>query len=209
MRGERAGMNRLLDNLRDGTVNLPALSLAGTAPKPLALDDPRLHIPGYLAMQQTRYLRFMNQMVEIAKGPPEQWFSRMSGLQADIDELDVAAPMASGLIKWAKTCCRNHAHLRCAIVAIAAERYRHSQDKWPATPDELVKAGLLKAVPGDPFLAGQPIKFARRTDGITIYSVGDNGIDDGGDLTRDRDGNGADLGLRLWDVAARRQPAKP
>jgi hypothetical protein len=40
-----------------------------------------------------------------------------------------------------------------------------------------------------------------------IYSVGDDGVDHGGDLDSPLQ-KGKDRGLRLWDVAKRRQPAK-
>ena len=70
-------------------------------------------------------------------------------------------------------------------------------------------AGVLKVVPSDPFAAGQPIKFARTADGLIVYSVGQNGIDDGGKLDKDKTGVSLDLGFKLWDVAARRQPPLP
>jgi hypothetical protein len=49
------------------------------------------------------------------------------------------------------------------------------------------------------------------SDGIVIYSVGDDGADDGGTLA---DGSepqdGTDIGFRLWDVPRRRQePESP
>ena len=58
---------------------------------------------------------------------------------------------------------------------MAAERYRRARGHWPATPDDLVKAGLLKAAPGDPYAAGQSIKFAKTSDGLIVYTVGQDG----------------------------------
>jgi hypothetical protein len=104
---------------------------------------------------------------------------------------------------------RNHAMLRGAIVALAAERFRQKNGQWPASPDELVQAGLLKAVPTDPY-DGKPIRLARTADGLIVYSIGPDKVDNGG--LRDRQNPvkaGTDLGFQLWDVKARRQPAPP
>ena len=48
---------------------------------------------------------------------------------------------------------------------------------------------LPKAATIDPF-SGEPLKLKRTDDGWIIYSVGDNGVDDGGDLAY-----GKDIGL--------------
>ena len=72
-----------------------------------------------------------------------------------------------------------------------------------------MKAGLLKAVPNDPYVAGQSIKFARSADGLIVYTTGADGKDDGGKLNADAKKVGFDFGFRLWDVAARRQPPLP
>jgi hypothetical protein len=109
----------------------------------------------------------------------------------------------------AGACVRNHAYLRCAIVAIAAERYRRQKGQWPATPDDLAKAGLIKSVPTDPYAAGQSMKFARPGDGLIVYTCGADGKDDGGKLDKDPKKAGTDFGFRLWDVKARRQPPLP
>ena len=73
----------------------------------------------------------------------------------------------------------------------------------------LVKAGLLDAVPTDPY-DGKPISLKRTDEGLIIYSVGQDKIDNGGAVDRDRPMDpGTDQGFRLWDVARRRQPPNP
>jgi hypothetical protein len=106
-------------------------------------------------------------------------------------------------------CRRSHAQLRCAIVAVAAERFRRDRGRWPESADGLVKAGLLKAVPADPY-DFQPLRLKRLPDGLAVYTVGPDQADDGGALDPTHRGEpGTDLGLRLWDPSARRQEPPP
>jgi hypothetical protein len=119
----------------------------------------------------------------------------------------IVGMLAPAMTNIAQTCQRNHAMLRAAIVALAAERFRQQHGRWPAALGELVQAGLLKAVPTDPF-DGQPLRLARTADGLIVYSVGPDKADDGGTLDRkDWIKTGTDLGFQLWDTKARRQPA--
>jgi hypothetical protein len=214
LRGDRAGLNQFFENVRNDTIPIGTVAaVIGQAGKLDPGIEALLRVPGFVATQQTAVLHRLNEFVEIGTLPPEQWTKPLGVLQAKENELRSFARLFVGAeFQITKGCQRNHGFLRCAIVPIAAERFRRANGNWPATPDDLVSTGLLKSVPNDPFAAGQRIKFARRPDGLTVYSVGENGIDEGGDLTKDVHGIGADLGFRLWDVAARRQaplPAKP
>ncbi len=207
LRGERAGANQLLENLRNGTVPVKGIATLMQTDSTL---EAMLRVPGFITIQQTGYLHFMNEMVAIAKLPPEMWAGPLAQLHAKLNELPILARLLVGAhSKAAEGFQRNHALLRCAIVAIAAERYRRQNGHWPATPDDLVKAGLLKSVPTDPYTAGQSIKFGRPADGLMIYTTGEDGKDDGGKLNPDARKAGFDFGFRLWDVASRRQPPLP
>ena len=88
------------------------------------------------------------------------------------------------------------AQLECTRVALAAERLRLKTGRLPGSIDELVPE-YLDAVPLDPF-DGKPLRLATTDEGIVIYSVGDDSVDDGGRVTR---GEGQreprDLGFRL------------
>jgi hypothetical protein len=98
------------------------------------------------------------------------------------------------------------ARIRTAIAALAAERYRIDQGRWPQSLEELVPKYLV-AVPRDPF-ANAPIKLLKLPDGLFIYSVGFDGKDDGGKIDPKLRMSGApDSGFRLWDVSRRRQRA--
>jgi hypothetical protein len=211
LRGERAGANQLFQAIRDGTV--PGGSVVGTFGLGGGFSGTfafLLQVPGFITAQQSGHLRYMTEMVEVAKLPPEQWAPLLAAQQAKIQQLPTLTRLLVPAVdKVAAAAQRNHALLRCAFVSIAAERYRRQKGQWPATPDDLVKAGLLKAVPTDPFAAGQSIKFARAADGLIVYTTGEDGKDDGGKLNPDVKKAGFDYGFRLWDVAARRQPPLP
>jgi hypothetical protein len=99
---------------------------------------------------------------------------------------------------------RKHASVRCAIVALAAERYRQEKKKWPDSAEQLCPQNLAE-VPLDPF-DGKPLRYRRLKDGLVIYSVGPDTVDNGGNLDRERPAlPGVDIGFRLWDPDKRRQ----
>jgi hypothetical protein len=102
---------------------------------------------------------------------------------------------------------RDHADLRCAILMLAAERLRKAQGHWPQNVDELALRVVAK-VPIDPF-DGKPLRMVRTEDGLILYSVGEDGVDNGGKLSDRPNVAGTDCGLRLWDAPGRRQPPKP
>jgi hypothetical protein len=88
--------------------------------------------------------------------------------------------------------------LRSAVgVAIAATRYRVDHGDYPPSADRLVPE-YLDAIPLDPF-NGQPLRFKKTSDGsVVIYSVGSDGVDDGGQVEKPRDGkHPADVGIIL------------
>lgn len=84
-----------------------------------------------------------------------------------------------------KTCPNKQALTRAAVVAAALTNYRIDTGHYPASLDELVPK-YLPAVPTDP-LDGKPILYLLRDKQATIYSVGDDRIDDGGRLDRKDD----------------------
>ena len=66
------------------------------------------------------------------------------------------------------------------ITAIALKRYELRHHQFPPTLDQLTP-DLLKAVPIDS-MDGEPLRYRPRADGtFLLYSVGENGVDDGGD----------------------------
>jgi hypothetical protein len=104
---------------------------------------------------------------------------------------------------------RHRAVLRSAGVALACERFRQARGRWPDSLAELPKH-LLPAVPLDPF-DGQPLKYVRRPVGVTVYSVGFDETDNGGNVPETTPSAGwqepgLDLGFRLFDPDQRGLP---
>jgi hypothetical protein len=214
-RGERASGNMLFDNLHSGAVLQSALikmraGILGAVGDPDVIG-PMTHLPGFLTTQHAAYIRYFNGMVEIARQPPQEWESLLAQLAADLPTSAILVRLlAPSMSKISRAYIRNHAVLRSAIVALAAERFRLLHDRWPESVNELVRAKLLATVPADPY-DGQPIRFVRTADRLIVYCVGPDRSAYGGTLDRQDPiiRAGTDLGFELWDVPARRRPAMP
>jgi hypothetical protein len=100
---------------------------------------------------------------------------------------------------------RNQARLRCALVALAGERYRIARGHWPKSLSDLVPQ-FLANVPLDPYDA-KPLRYRRLEDGVVIYCIGPDEVDNGGKISRED--SMQDIGFQLWDVNRRRQPWRP
>src|SRR5262249_35001434 len=143
-----------------------------------------MHLPGFLTAQHAAFLRDMNEWVDMAKRSPDEWTALLAQERAKLPKLPILVRyLTSAFDKPAQAYLRNHAVLRSAVVAHAAERFRQRDGRWPESPEELVRASLLSAVPTDPY-DGKPIRFARTPNGLIVYSVGPDGIDNGGAIDR-------------------------
>ncbi len=94
------------------------------------------------------------------------------------------------------------ARFRCVPLAIAAERFRLATGRFPDHKEEVVPQHL-EALPRDPF-DDKPIRYAKTDAGIVVYSIGENGVDDGGEVVpREGERRGLDFGVRVLDPAGR------
>jgi hypothetical protein len=75
---------------------------------------------------------------------------------------------------------RTQSYVDLARAACALERHRLARGSYPDTLAELAPA-FLAPVPLD-LVNGQPLRYARRGASYTLYSVGWNGVDEGGTL---------------------------
>ena len=90
---------------------------------------------------------------------------------------------------------RIQGQLRSALTAIAAERFRLDHGRFPETLDELVPE-YLDEVPIDPF-DGKPIKMKETDLGIVIYTIGDDEVDNDGQVEFGENRRPLDFGIRL------------
>jgi hypothetical protein len=93
----------------------------------------------------------------------------------------------SGVLLYPKLMARYagiEAQRSLVLAAIALERHRLKHGRYPAGLGQLVPE-FLAALPRDP-MNGQSLHYSRNEDGtFTLYSVGRNGQDDGGDPASD------------------------
>lgn len=79
---------------------------------------------------------------------------------------------------------RGFVQIRQMDLAIALERFRLDHGVYPKELTEL-KPGYLGEIPTDPFTEAEPFRYVTtetedRITGYSLYSIGENGIDDGG-----------------------------
>jgi hypothetical protein len=89
---------------------------------------------------------------------------------------------------------RDHAYYRLLTIELALADYRDRNGKYPQTLADLVP-GELETLPADPF-TGKPLVYRSTDDGFRLYSVGPNGVDDGGQSCENDDNEGDDIGFR-------------
>ncbi len=86
------------------------------------------------------------------------------------------------LTKATQVAVRNETQRRLTIVAISLRRFELRNHHLPANLQELTPE-FLAAIPIDP-MSGQPLRYRLNADGtFVLYSVGEDGHDDGGDAT--------------------------
>jgi hypothetical protein len=218
VRGERAGQFQFMNALREGRIRLGDYMV-----NTLRIKVPYHELiatnvlPELYTREYPNQLRHMNESVAAARLPLEQQMDRFAALEVQVDRTSSRKAQLAKILPFlppdlTKVCnahLRTHANLAAAETAIACERYRLTHQRWPESLADVVKAGLLESIPDDP-LDGQPLRFARLKDGIAVYSPGFDRDDNGGNIDRANPLNpGVDLGFRLWDPAARRQPPRP
>jgi hypothetical protein len=88
-------------------------------------------------------------------------------------------------------------HREMAVAAIALQRYRLRHGQWPEKLEELIPE-FLSALPRD-WMDGQPLRYRlNANDTFTLYSVGEDLRDDGGDPSRVNVGGFDKSPLPMW-----------
>jgi len=113
----------------------------------------------------------------------EEWLAKMRPVPDAIRALSkpastaAAPPLDSTAIPIVSGCKNGLAHLRLAIVLLGLELYRAAKGAYPNKLEELVP-DYMPEVPIDPF-DGQPLRYKAQDGGVFVWSVFQNGVDDG------------------------------
>jgi hypothetical protein len=212
LRGERGGCDQLAEALEQGKIKTSALTAGVLAGNSSGIEGWLRNLAPLVGVYgRGELLRLMTETVEAAKLPPEQRAEEINRIDQSVRQssallVRVLMPAITNVSESER---RQQANLRCAIAALAVELYRIKHARWPETLEAVCKESLLPAVPTDPF-DGRPLRYKLLADGLLIYSVGTDGVDNGGNINRERPmDEGVDQGFRLWSVEARRQDPLP
>jgi hypothetical protein len=206
LRGERGGQFQMRQMMCDGKLR-PSHVAAITGKRVTTWQRfTQDMLPSQAGIDRAGFLRQMNELIEAAQLPIEQQqaaFDRVRTAQKAAGDRNLF-PFLDAVIR---AYLRLQANLRCAIAAIAAERYRLVYDAWPMSLEAVVKEGTLAKMPRDPY-DGQPLRYKAAGGGVLIYSIGPDRIDNGGAIERNGEPRtGTDQGMRLWDAPARGKKA--
>jgi hypothetical protein len=207
LRGERAIQHELFRRVERGEATLGGGS---GPPMPGLTDFFGWGERSLLRYEQPFQLSSLTRRVEAARLPLHEQSAAIKTLAAEEARSLPRDAILTGLMlpavdKMCNASWRKHAQIRCLAVLLATERFRQANGRWPAKLEELTPR-FLEAVPADPY-DGKPLRYRKLTDGVVVYSVGEDRVDDGGVLDRrNPTRSGADLGYQLWNVERRRQP---
>jgi hypothetical protein len=201
-RGERATLDVMVANLVDGT----------DKPEPGSGVDGSLGRFGWwlyrgrLVKDRAYLHHYLTQAVALARLPLHEQQDMITKLPALPDEsMKIAGLFLPAVEKCAAAYWRTTAEERCAVVAIACERFRVKHGKWPQSLSELCPE-FLAAIPLDPF-DGLPLQLTKQNDGIVLHSVGRNTQLLATGAAHPGLPEGIEIGFRLWNPETRRQPA--
>ena len=144
-------------------------------------------------------LQTMTRLVE-AGHQPRMLLDRARTVLANAEKPGLFESPADLMVPAVARACELNArfvmHRKCAWVALAAERYRMATGTFPETLDLLVP-DYIEAVPEDIY-DGKPMKLATTEYGIVIYSVDEDGVDNGGQVDiSETQRRPLDVGFRL------------
>jgi hypothetical protein len=204
-RAERAGTHAAFQAIKSRQFNRRAMGLRSNHVVP---DDMLSVIDSVIVRgKQVPHFRYLSEYVEIAKLPPRERLSRLEQvpqMQAELPGIVGDFTRGSNDRKMALVFLGRQALVRCAVVAVAAERYRRAKQRWPDKVTDLMPE-YLGEIPEDPF-DGAPVRLRNLKDGVIVSSSGPDGEEDAA-RRPDTPAEASNLHFRLWDVEGRRQPA--
>lgn len=211
LRSERALAHQEFTKLEDGTINAASVVNYGRPPGSSNFFGDLVSEVALATSVHASHVWTLCQFKAImeAENLPER--ERRARFAA-IDRESVAA--SPTVAKWfpilafrsPKSFRADRARLRCAIAALAVERYRLQHGQWPADLAALTPA-LLATIPVDPF-SGAALRYRKTANGVVVFSVGPNAAHTGDFFDRPPPPDAtappkedANYEFRLWDRA--------
>jgi hypothetical protein len=206
MQGDRVGIIEICDLLRRGGITVNSIAVPTPQGRKAANKAASWVFGGWLAFNQAKCMELLAQVMDVLDDPRvardtvAAMEDELSHLSAMYTVVKVVMPSYARAITLSH---RAWAEMASARVALAAERYRMDHGQWPAQLDDLVPQ-YMETVPHDPFADG-PLSYMVAEDGITIYTVSENEVDDHGDIddAPDEEGSPPDSGFRLLNPEQR------
>lgn len=191
LRGERAYMIASLDTSRMKGAGLQRL-VPG--------------VRGWLSRDLGFGIGLYNQLILAAQDPSQLHLVQSVTSAAQGRAGSIVSLSIPSLVKSFELDARRVAEIRCASVALAAERYRLATGQWPSALEQLVP-DYMDSLPRDPFAPDQPLRLSEQQNRIVIYSVGPDRVDGEGNVRRGKDyASATDWGFILLNPALRNQP---
>ncbi len=129
---------------------------------------------------------YMKQVADLSALPIRDFkhisdFDQQTQVQFETDPIRLMLPkmMLPALTQAANSFQKNLVSCAAAAATCAALRFRADSGNWPTRAEDLVPK-YLAAIPEDPW-TGKPILMASDTSGFRMWSMGQDGRDDGGD----------------------------
>ncbi|RKY10197.1 MAG: hypothetical protein DRP66_00320 [Planctomycetota bacterium] len=146
-----------------------------------------LRITGIADRNAMVSLKLIGQYADAMKLPGRQRLLRCREITAEVDDLSIfysltkiMMPAFEGVIQIDM---RVAAEVDCTRVALGIERYRLAKGSLPKELTDLAPQYIDKA-PIDPF-DGKPLRYKLTEPGYIVYSIGEDGADEGG-LEKDK-----------------------
>ena len=199
MKGERALGLLTFEQMRSGKLDPTALDDSSNAFSRLSgswLGQ------AYLNDDEAKYIEVLDAQIEALELPPAEREAQMEAMWEDIETSNrfrhvLTKLLAPALNAAANASDRTVAQIRCLRILLALE----GNDVSAIEQLKLTDANKI-----DPY-SGDVLLWKQREEGPLIYSVGENGLDDGGEVFKP-DGRPLDIGFGpLWEPLPTRADA--
>jgi hypothetical protein len=214
LRGERGVIDVAFRQFEAGKIKFRdlAITVGENRPNnPLETIGAELY-HGLLPGDHAKALELLGAYMAAAKLPPHEQVAAFQAIPLPSRPPEELRYVVTSLIlpacqKVSESALRARAEALAASAAIACERFRIANKRWPKSLEEIPKS-ILPEIPLDP-CDGQPLRFLAMEDGVAIYSVGVGVVKESTRQARRADGDPlADLGIgwKLWNPDRRRIP---